>query len=336
MDSYVDTEFDKISISMMIRFFFSSMGIILYLVLLLLFKLYNNSPSLIKKKIFGYILFYSIKSITEIFITRSLITHLYLYCIKIILFYFLITYVNNCFTTKKLIENDNFELTDKNHIIFLYAASSFPVIEAYKISYKYNFIEDIMNIILIVLLYRYINVRFQFILDYLKLTKLQNSNSQTTYLSYGKANYYYENFININKSFFKSFICIIFVFAFDILYILLNIKFLCHISVLFEYIANFYLIFGCLQFFFTYNRKLFGLFKLGKPDYNDNNKLSIADIEIQQDDKEDSSLKIKRKKNENERNNDDENYVKIDTEETKDIGKEYNSKGIEEEESLNK
>ena len=331
MDSYVDTEFDKISFSVMIRFFFSSMGIILYSVLFLLFKIYNKSPSLIKRKIFGYILFYSIKSIAQIFLPSSLITHLYLYCIKIILFYLLITYVNNCFTSKKLTENDNFELTDKNHIILLYVASSFPVVEAYQISYKYNFIEDIMNIILIVLLYRYINVRFQLLLDYLKLTKLQNSKSQKTYLSYGKANYYYENFININKSFFKSFVCIIFFFALDILYILLNLKFLCHISVLSEYIANFYLIFGCLQFFFTYNRKLFGFFQIGKPDYHDVNKTSIIDIEYQQDDKEDSSIIMKRKKN-----NNDENYAKIDTEETKDVEKEDNSKGIEEEESLNK
>ena len=199
-----------------------------------------------------------------------------------------------------------------------------------------------MNIILIILLYRYINARFQLLLEYLKQTKLQNSTSQTTYLYHSKANYYYENFININKSFFKSFICIIIFFAFDILYILLNLKFLCHFSVLFENIAHFFLILGCLQFFFTYNRELFGLFQLGKPDYNNINKSSILDIESQHDDKEDNSIRIKTKKNgndnenENVRNNGDENYAKIDMDETKEVEKEYNSKGIEEAESLSK
>ena len=192
-----------------------------------------------------------------------------------------------------------------------------------------------MNIILIILLYRYINARFQLLLDYLKQTKLQNSTPQTTYLYHTKANYYYENFININKSFFKSFICITFFFAFDILYILLDLKFLLHFSVLFENIAHFFLIFGCLQFFFTYNRELFGLFQLGKPDYHNINKSSILDIESQQNDKEDNSIRIK-KENENVRNNEDENYTKIDMDETKDVEKEYNSKGIEEAESLNK
>ena len=329
MESYIDTEFDKISISNMIRFFFSSMGLIMYFVLFLLFKFYNNSPSLIKRKIFGYILFYSIKSMTEVFSPSTLISHLYYYYIKIILFYLLIAFINDCFTSKKLTENYNFEITDKNLIILLYAASSFPVVEVYNISYKYYFIEDIMNLVLIMILYSYINARFQLLLDYLKLSKLQNSSSKTTYLSYGKANYYYENFININKSFFKSLICIIIFFVLDILYILLNLKFLCHISLLSEKIANFYLIFGCLQFFFTYNRKLFGLFQIGKPDYHDINKYSIIDIEIQQDEKEGSSIGMKKKKN------DGKNYVEIDTEETKEVEKEYNSKGIEEDESSN-
>ena len=272
----------------------------------------------------------------EIFLSSSFITHLFFYYLKIILFYFLITYVNNCFTSRKLTENNNFELTDKNYIILLFAVSSFPIVEIYKISYKYNFIEDSMNIVLVTLLYRYVNARFQLLLDYLKLSKLQNSPSQSIYLSYGKANYYYENFLNINKSFFKSFICIIIFYVLDISYILLNLKFFCHASVLFEKIANFYLIFGCLQFFFTYNRKLFGLFQLGKPDYHDINKYSIIDIEIQQDEKEGSSISRKRNnnENENERNNEDENYVKIDTDETKDVEKEYNSKGVEEAESL--
>jgi hypothetical protein len=338
MDSYVDTQFDIISISIMIRFFFSSMGIIVYSLLLLLFTFYNKSPSLIKNKIFGYILFYSIKLNTENFLPSSLKTHLYFYCIKIILFYFLITYVNNCFTSKQLIENNNFELTEKNQIILLYVVSSFPVVELYNISYKYNFIEDIMNIVLIAFLYNYINTRFQILLDYLNLSNILNSTSQTTYLSPGKANYYYENFINIKKSFFISFICIIFFFAFDILYILLNLKFLCYFSILSENIANFYLIYGCLQFFFTYNRKLFGLFLLGKPDYDDINKSSIIEIDPQQNDKDDKSTRIKRKKieNENVRNNDEENYSKIDMDKAKVVKKEDNSKCIEEAESLNK
>ena len=340
MDSYVDTELNTITISMMTKFFFSSMGLISYVALFLLFIFYNNSPSLIKKKIFGYIIIYSMKLMTEVFLSSSLITYLYFYCINIILFYLLITYINDCFTTKKLTENNNFELTDKYKIIILYVASSFPIVEVYNIPYKYNFIADIMNIILIILLYRYINARFQLLLDYLKQTKLQNSTPQTTYLYYAKANYYYENFININECFFKSFICIMFFFTFDILYILLHLRFLFHFSVLFENIAHFFLIFGCLQFFFTYNRELFGLFQLGKPDYHNINKGSFVDIESQHDDKEDNSIRIKTKKNENEnenvRNNDEENYTKIDMDETKDVEKENNSKGIEEAESLNK
>jgi len=317
---------------------FSAIGLIFYLVIFILFHFYYKCPSLITKEIFTFILLYSLKPILKYYLPFSLITQLTIYCIGIISFYFLVTYINRCLTSKKISENPiNFELVHRNYMYLIFLLSSFPLVSTFSLSEKYVFSLNIINIILVILLYRYVNARFLLLLDYLKEKKVTNSAIPDIYLPYMKAHYYYTTFSSVQMVFFDSFIIMIFHFSSNIIYILFKLRFLCYVSLLFGKISVFCLVFGCLMLFYSFNKQSFGM---GKNEMNDEEiniaKFTVIDVDIQQDEKDEIS--VRKKKDKKGKGKDDDSYVKIDAEETKDVekDKENNNKGGEETESLNK
>ena len=336
-----NSKISTISLPNIIQLFCSTIGLIFYLTSAILFKFYYNSPVLITREIFSFILLYSLKPVIGLILSSSITSELILYCIRNISFYFIIEYINRCLTSKKLSDSTiNYELGHKNFIYLLFLIISFPLIKIFNLSEIYNYAENLINIILVIFLYRYINTRFLFLLDYLREKKATNSTIPDIYLPYMKAYYYYTTFNSIHMIFFDSLILIICCFSFNILYILLKKNFLCYFSVISEKIAVFCLIYGCLMFFYSFNKRIFGI---GKNELNDEEvniaKFTVVDVDIQQDDKEESSTRIKKnKKIEDKVSKDDESYVKIDAEETKetDKEKENNIKISEEAESLNK
>ena len=320
---------------------FSAIGLIFYMSIFILFHFYYKCPSLITNEIFSFILLYSLKPILKYYLPYSIITELVIYCIGIISFYFIITYINKCLTSKKISENPiNFELVHKNYIYLIFMASSFPLVSIFGLSEKYVFSLNVINIILVILLYRYVIARLLLLLDYLKDKKVTNSAIPDIYLPYMKAHYYYTTFSSIHMVFFDSLIIMIFHFSSNIIYILFKLRFLCYISLLFGKISVFCLVFGCIMFFYSFNKQSFGM---GKNEVNDEEvniaKFTVIDVDIQQDEKDEFSIRKKKdKKSKGKENKDDENYVKIESEETKDVekDKDNNIKGGEETESLNK
>ena len=320
---------------------FSAIGLIFYISVFLLFHFYYKCPTLIKKEIFTFILLFSLKPILKYYLPFSIITELTIYCIGVISFYFIVTYINRCLTYKKISENPiNFELVHKNYIYLIFIVSSFPLVSLFNLSEKYVFSLNVINIILVILLYRYVNERFLLLLDYLKEKKVTNSSIPDIYLPYMKAHYYYNIFSSIHMIFFDSFIIMIFHFSSNIIYILFKLRFLCYVSLLFGKISVFCLVFGCLMFFYSFNKQSFGI---GKIEVNDEEvniaKFTVIDVDIQQDEKDEMPARKKKdKKGKAKENKVDENYMKIDEEEIKDVEKEKenNNKGGEETESLNK
>ena len=320
---------------------FSAISLIFYLSIFILFHFYYKCPSLITKEIFTFILLFSLKPILKYYLPFSIITELIIYCIGVISFYFIVTYINRCLTSKKISDNPiNFELVHKNYIYLIFILSSFPLVSIFSLTEKYVFSLNVINIILVILLYRYVNARFLLLLDYLKEKKVTNSSIPDIYLPYMKSHYYYTTFSSIHMVFFDSFIIMIFHFSSNIIYILFKLRFLCYVSLLFGKISVFCLVFGCLMFFYSFNKQSFGM---GKNEVNDEEiniaKFTVIDVDIQQDEKDEISVRKKKdKKGKGKENKIDESYVKIDAEETKDVDKEKenNNKGGEETESLNK
>lgn len=341
MDSNLKTQpIIAISLSTMIYFFSATIGLILYITAFFLFKYYFNDSTLITHEIFTFILFFSLKQVMELILPDSMITELTLFCAGVICFYLLLAYINRCFTSKKLSENSlNLELYHRHYICLIYILCAFPIIKILNLPDIFILCENIINIILVIFLYRYISYRFQLLLEYLKEKKTTNSNIPDIYLPYMRANYYYTNFSFIYNVFFCGIVLIICKFSLNVLYITFKWSFICHLILLSGKASSFCFIYGCLIFCYSYNKRLF---EYGKNELNDEEvniaKFSVVDVDIQQDDKEDSSMRMKKiKKKEDKDNKDDEKYLKINEEETKEVEKEKenNIKESEEKDSLN-
>jgi hypothetical protein len=309
---------------------FSAIGLIFYLSVFLLFHFYYKCPTLIKKDIFTFILLFSLKPILKYYLPFSIITELTIYCIGVISFYFIVTYINRCLTYKKISENPiNFELVHKNYIYLIFIVSSFPLVSLFNLSEKYVFSLNVINIILVILLYRYVNERFLLLLDYLKEKKVTNSSIPDIYLPYMKAHYYYNIFSSIHMVFFDSFIIMIFHFSSNIIYILFKLRFLCYVSLLFGKISVFCLVFGCLMFFYSFNKQSFGI---GRIEVNDEEvniaKFTVIDVDIQQDENANLTERKRTKERKLDKEEDNEN------DENNEKEKENNMKNNEESESL--
>ena len=274
-----------------IHLFFAFTGIIIYITAILMFGLYIKYFSFIKREIFTFIILNSFKSFLEISIASSLSKDIIIYIIGICEFYLILAYINKSFTTKKISKNNpNFELDYFYYIVLIFAASSFPYEKIFNLSDKYIFSSNTVNIILSILLFRYINIKIQLILEFLKEKKVATTEIPDIYLPYIKAHYYYRNFFVVNIVFYICFFSILVYYGIKISDIFLEWKNISRYILLFleEIIYNCVKL-SCLIFFYSYNRSK--LVKGGKkkrkkeeyvPDSNISN-FSVIDIDIQQD-----------------------------------------------------
>jgi len=340
MDSNLIGQESNFTLHIITQIIFSCTGLIFYLISYILLAFYFKYPTLIKKEIFTFIFLYSLKLLLEVIFSTSNICYIICYLIGIIAFYFLITFVNKSLTSKKLSDNSiNFELIHKHYIFLTYIICTLPIIQIYSLSEKYVLADNLIKIIVIVFIYRYLKSKINALIEHLKEKKVTNTTIPDIYLPYMRAYYYYTTFNSVNLIFFDSFILIICSYSLNIIYILLKIKFLMYATTICETLSKFFFIFGCLMLFYSLNKQYFGI---GKTEEEGNiSNFTVIDVDIQQEEKEENSgFTIRKKKDKkNQKNKDEDSYMKIEGDETKELEKdkekENNIKGMEETESLN-
>ena len=342
MDYSKNQEINRIYIIHIIEFIFSSTGLIFYLVCLTLFNFYYKCPSLIKLEIFSFIFAFSVRPILEIVIPPSIINILISYILKIASFYLIIEYLNKCLTSKKILQDSfNYELANKKYLYIIFCISSFPLNLIFSLSRYFIFTENIINIIITIVFYRYIKSKFLFLIEYLNEKRATNSKIPDIYLPYMKAHYYYISFNSSYKCFFYSCMFIICSFSANILSLSLQNIFLRYISKLLEKLASFLLVVGCLILFYSLYKKFLGIGKNDEAEEDGSNisNFTVIDVDIQQDEKEENTgftIRNKKDRKNNKNKEDDNNYIKIEGEEIKEKEKDNNIKANEETESLNK
>ena len=330
---------NSFSTSSIIQMIFSSIGLIFYLIISLLFKFYYKCPSLIKKEIFSFIFLCSLKSLLELILISSTTNYMTSYFIEIFSFYLIIIYINKCLTSEQLFNNSNyFGLTYKSYICIVYLLISFPFAKIYNLSEKYIFSIYLAKMIIIIITYKYIKGKIELLLDYLKEKNEAMTIINENNLSYIDLNFYYTSFKSVNYLFFNSFIFIICYFLINLVHILIKWEFLTSMAIACQNFGIFCLIIGCLLLCYCFNKTLLDNGK--KLEEENGQKLNEINVKIQHNEneekitlspkkKEDNANEIKLDKNE-------DTYVEIDEEEIKDKFKENNIKGMEEAESLNK
>ena len=295
---------DEYAIYMYIRFFFTVVGIITFLLSCLLFHLYFKAPNLIKSDIFIYIFFHTIKNFVEIILPQSS-NDIFIYCFGVIEFFLILSHLNKCFTSKKISENTNlYELKYRYFILATFALSTFPYEIYFKLIDQYIFSLYILNLILSIIFFRYINIRMNLILEYLKDKKVTNSSIPELYLPYVKANYYYTNFNKINKIFCITLTLVIIYYILNILNLFFDLKiihkYLMFLSQEFIYIS---ILVSNLMFFYCLNKDSFKDNKTAKEESAAWNKFRVIDVDIQHE--EDENILYKNNQTEN-KNNEEE------------------------------
>lgn len=338
----MESDFEKPNICTILDIFFSCIGIIFYIVSFILLKFYYKSPMLITEGIFTFIIAYSIKCLLQNILSFSLIFELLYYVIDCLLFYLVISFINKCFCSNKLSENSaNFEISYNKIISITFCVCSFPLDKIFELAEKYFLTKYVLSLCLLILLYRYIHLRLQNLLDYLDDKKTTSSEIPDIYLPYMKAFYYYNVFSSINMIIFDALIIMASYFGVGIIYIMIKLNILIIIQSVFEKLSIISIIVCCLLMFYSFNQSTFGFGKNeeGGEGYNIA-KFSVIDIDIQQDEKD--NLNFSRKKNKSNKNKDinsqnDGNYTKItgEGEENKENDKDKeHTKVSEETESL--
>ena len=153
-----DESTNKSSLFFLVHLFLAILGFLIYIISFLLLQFYYAAPSLIRKEFFLFILFNSFESLIEVIVTPSMTKELIIYCFGIIKFLLIILYLSKCFTSRKISPyNSNFILHYKYLLVLLYSITSFPFEKCFTLSEKYIFSINIINIILVFLLFRYSN-----------------------------------------------------------------------------------------------------------------------------------------------------------------------------------
>ena len=337
MDSNTEDQFEnKRTLYFYIHLFFAFTGVIIYITAILMFGLYIKYLPFIKREIFTFIILNSIKSFLEITLSSTLSKEIIIYIIGVCEFYLILTYINKSFVTKKISKNNpNFELDYLYYIILIFAASSFPYEKIFNLSEKYIFSSNTVNIILSILLFRYINIKMQLVLEFLKEKKVATSEIPDIYLPYIKAHYYYRNFFIVNIVFYICFFSILVYYGIKISDIFLEWKNISRYLLLFfeEIIYNCVKL-SCLIFFYSYNRSKLvkgGKKKRKQEEYvQDSNisNFSVIDVDIQQDENVNLTERKRTKERKLDKEEDNEN------DENNEKEKENNMKNNEESESL--
>ena len=300
---------DEYAIYIYIRFFFTTIGIISYLLACVLSELYYKAPGLIKSEIFTYILFHTFKHIVEMILPQSS-SPIFLYCFGIVEFFLILSHLNKCFTSKNITENTSlYKLEYRYYILAAFIISSFPYENYFKLIDQIKFTLYMIKLVLSILFFRYINIKMILILEYLKDKKVTNNSIPDLYLPYVKANYYYTNFNKINKLFYLTFALISVYNVINILNIFFDwtmlYKFLVFFSQECIYLS---VVASCLMYFYCLNKDLLSDSKILKEPKDETaalNKFRVIDVEIQHEEDENildkkSGIHNKNKRNENE------------------------------------
>ena len=318
MDQFQISSFSNYTI---IQFFFSILGILFYFALIFLFKFYYNCLIFITEKIFTFILLNSLTSLITLFIEIPLKKYLFVYISGTIQFYLVISFINKCLTSDKFSKDSkNFEINYQIYIVLIYMICSFPFTKIFVTFEKNLFEQNAVKMILTVLLYEHIREKLYNILDYLDEKKL-NTNEKDVYLPYMKAHYYHKIIKTINSIFFISFILFIILLIIKILDNLINYKLTFQYSSLFvNLLAIYFLIIGCILFFYPLNKSQLEKHKKGdkKESIDDLNsqKFRVIDVEITNTDG-DGNMGVSYRKRKRNKNKDNNNYVKIGEEDNK-------------------
>ena len=288
---------DGYSIYNYIEFFFTGVGIITYLLSCLLLEFYYKSPNFIKNEIFTYILFHTLKNLVRIILPDST-NAIFLYCFGIIEFFLILSHLNKCFASKNISENTNlYELTYRFFILAVFIVCSFPYENYFKLIDQYIFTLYILNLILSIIFFRYINIKMNLILDYLKDKKVTNTSIPDLYLPYVKANYYFNNFNKINNIFCVTFSLVIIYYVINIINLFFDLK------ILYKYLVfltqEFIFIsvaIACLIYFYCLNKDSFNNNKVPKEKEEAAalNKFRVIDVDIQHED-DDNNQKVNNK-----------------------------------------
>ena len=273
-----------------IHLFFVFIGIIFYIFAIFSFKIYYNQSSFIKFEIFSSTPPNSFKSFLEIILSSSLTKELIVYIINIIDFYLILSYINRCFTSKKISQDSsNYEIKHFFLIIILFTICTFPYKNLLNISGKLIFLCNAINIILAIALFRYINIKMKNLLEYLNDKKMTNSSIPYLYLPYMKAHYYYTNFSTINIIFYLCAFCVISYHSIKILDSFFEWQIISRYLILFseEFIYCSLIAAGLIFFYCLNKNKLVkGGKKTRRRDEEANlSKFSVIDVDIQQDEK---------------------------------------------------
>ena len=313
--------------------FIAILGFLIYIISFLSLHFCYSAPSLIRKEFFIFILFNSFESLVEIILSPTIKKELIIYIFGIIKFYLIISFINKCFTSRKISPyNSSFELEDIYLSVFLFAVISFPFEKCIFLSEQYILSSNIINIIFVFILFKYINCKMGLLLDYLKDKKMNNSAIPDIYLPYMRAHYYYTNFNKINSIFYLSLILVNCYYSIKIInYYLDDWKLILKLLALFIK-ESFYcsLIIACFIFFYSLNKNQLNKVNKRKEEGGEEEnlaKFTVIDVDIQQDENSNlSKRKRKREKKSKENDNDDENEDEKD--------KNNNIKEIEESENL--
>ena len=318
----IDQEESGYSTYFYIHLFFVFIGMITYLMFLFLLCIYIKDISLLKNELFSFIILNSLKSFLEIILSSSFIKEIIIYIFEIIEFYLILSFINNSLCSKKISSNSsNYELEYLYYIIFIYSLFFFPYDKTFNLKGKMIFTHNTIKISLIVLLFRYIQMKMEILLDYLKEKKMIVTSRPTDiYMPYKKAQYYYTNFTLINILYYIALVLSIsyYVLKILILFIVKWNKIIKYLMLILEESLYCTLIVSCLLFFYTLNRSKFRKRRKKKDKVKIENlqKFTESDIDNQHDEiaqlAENNKDKKENQLEKDEENLDEEENVKSD------------------------
>lgn len=294
-----------------IHLFFIFTGFISYIFAFVISYLYLKNLSFVINRIFTFLFLSTLKSLLKLVLETTLKKEIIIYCIGVVEFYLLLTYLNRSFTSKKISQNtSSYAINYLFFILLAYTTVSFPFIKAFNLSKKYAFLYNIINILYIFLLYRYINIKLRLLLEYLKDNIKADSSIPNLYLQYTKAHFYYTNFNNVNILFFIICILSICYHTIKILDLLLNWhNFSIYLIIIIPKIIDCCLLISFFLLFFNFNKnKIIKKGKKRKATGEEGNlsKFSVVDVDIQQDENTNLSERKRNKNKEKEEENNEE------------------------------
>lgn len=307
-----------------IHLFFVFIGLISYLMFLFLLCIYIKDISFLKNELFSFIILNSFKSFLEIMLSSSFIKEIIIYIFEIIEFYLILSFINKSLCSKKI--SSNYELEYLYYILFIYILCFFPYENTFNLKGKMVFTHNTIKISLIILLFRYIQIKMDILLDYLKEKKMIVTSRPDIYMPYKKAQYYYTNFTIINILYYIILILAVtyYVLKILILFVIERNKIIKYLILIFEESIYCTLIVSCFIFFYTLNRSKFRKRrkKKDKSKVEENlPKFTESDIDNQHDETTQLSENNKDKKEnnveKNEENIDEEENVKSNGENNK-------------------